>query len=60
MGKLLGDFKWVYTEVNKKETYAGCALIEEVDEYLGLFGFVRVETGAWVGDTWTDSLYIKS
>ncbi len=60
MGNLLGGFKWVYTEVNKRETYKGCALIEEVDEYLAEFGFVRVETGQWVGDTWTDALYIKS
>lgn len=60
MGKLLGDFKWVYTEVNKRETYKGCALIHEVDVYLEQFGFVRVETGDWVGDTWTDALYIKS
>lgn len=60
MGNLLHDFKYVYTEVNKRETYKGCALIEEVDEYLGRFGFVRVETGQWVGDTWTDALYIKS
>lgn len=60
MGKLLGDFKYVYTEVNKRETYSGCALIEEVDEYLGRFGFVRVETGPWVGDTWTDALYISN
>ncbi len=60
MGKLLGDFKWVYTEVNRQETYKGCALIEEIDAYLAQFGFVRVETGDWVGDTWTDALYIKS
>lgn len=59
MGDLLNKFKWVYTEVNKKETYKGCALIEEVDEYLGGFGFVRVETGQWVADTWTDALYIR-
>jgi len=60
MGDLLHKFKWVYTEVNKRETYAGCALIEELDDYLGKFGFVRVETGDWVGDTWTDALYKKS
>jgi FkbM family methyltransferase len=60
MGDLLKDFSWVYTEVNKKETYKGCALVEEVDEYLGRFGFVRIETGQWVADTWTDALYLKS
>lgn len=60
MGELLHDFKWVYTEVNKKNTYEGCALVEEVDEYLSKFGFVRIETGQWVADTWTDALYVKS
>jgi len=60
MGPLIADFKWIYTEVNKKETYKGCALIEEVDEYLARFGFVRIETGNWVADTWTDALYISN
>lgn len=59
MGDLLRWFKYCYLEVNKKETYVGCPLIEEVDEYLALFGFKRVETGTWVADCWTDSLYIK-
>lgn len=59
MGELLKDFSWVYTEVNKKETYQGCALIEQVDEYLASFGFLRIETGNWVADTWTDALYVK-
>lgn len=60
MGELINDFKWIYTEVNKQETYRGCALIGELDEYLAQFGFVRVETGEWVGDTWTDALYISN
>lgn len=59
MGDLLNKFKWCYLEVNKKETYIGCATIDAIDEYLGGFGFKRVETGEWVADTWTDALYIK-
>ncbi len=59
MGTLLNDFEWVYTELNKKETYKGCALVEDIDAYLAEFGFIRVETGIWVADTWTDGLYIK-
>lgn len=59
MGELLHSFEWVYTELNKKETYKGCALVEDIDAYLDKFGFVRAETGVWVADTWTDGLYVK-
>jgi hypothetical protein len=59
MGDMLRRFDWVYAEVNKKETYVGCALVGDLDEYLEKFGFERVETGVWVGDTWTDALYCK-
>jgi FkbM family methyltransferase len=59
MGDRLHDFQWVYSEVNKKETYQGGALIEELDAYLLSYGFYRAETGIWVGDTWTDALYCK-
>lgn len=59
MGSLLNSFKWVYLEVNKQETYIGCASVYEIDEYLADYGFERVETGDWVADTWTDALYIR-
>lgn len=61
--KGLGDgiegFKWVYLEVNKAELYKGCALVEDIDYYLGSYGFNRVET-KWCGNTnWGDACYIK-
>jgi len=59
MGELIRKFKWIYSEVNKRETYIGGATVDKLDEYLGSFGFKRVETGQWVGDTWTDALYIQ-
>lgn len=59
MGALIEEFEWIYTEVNKKEVYEGCALISDIDEYLKLFGFFRAETGAWVSDSWTDAFYTK-
>ena len=56
----LHQFKWAYLEVNKAELYKGCALVEQIDEYLSGFGFVRVET-LWCGNTnWGDALYIKA
>lgn len=57
MGKLLDQFDYLWIEVNKKETYTGCSLVDEFDAYL--YDFLRVETGEWVADTWTDALYIR-
>jgi FkbM family methyltransferase len=59
MKETINYFKYLYLEVNKKNTYIGCPMIEEIDEYVHQFGFERVETGVWVADTWTDALYIK-
>lgn len=53
----LKHIDYVYTEVNKGETYAGNALIEEIDELLK--DFKRVET-KWAGNTtWGDAFYIR-
>jgi FkbM family methyltransferase len=59
MGDILKQIDYCYLEVNKKETYVGCGLIDDVDEYLSRYGFVRVETAEWVSDTWSDAFYIK-
>lgn len=59
MGALLNGFNAAILEINKQETYKGCALVGEIDEYMGQYGFERVETGFWIEDTWTDGFYIK-
>lgn len=60
LGEKVGQFKWIYLEVNKAELYEHCALIEDIDIYLGAYGFERRET-KWAGDTnWGDALYILS
>lgn len=56
---LLGNFEYLYLEVNKKPVYKDCAHVDEIDEYVDQFGFKRVETGNWVADSWTDALYEK-
>lgn len=59
LGDHIDQFKWCYLEVNKAELYKGCALVEDIDFYLGSYGFTRVET-KWCGNTnWGDALYIK-
>lgn len=55
--KVLKNVKYVYTEVNKDEVYEGCTRVEELDGIL--WEFDRVETGRWVGNSWTDALYIR-
>lgn len=59
MGELLHKFEYAIIEVNKRETYIGCAGIGDIDKYIGKFGFKRVETGDWVAETWTDAFYKK-
>lgn len=51
--KTLEIIDWVYTEVNRDETYVGCARVEQLDAFLT--DFVRIET-KWVG-IWGDALY---
>jgi FkbM family methyltransferase len=58
--KRLSDVKWIYTEVNKKELYTGCAMVSEIDEYLSEQGFTRACTRWWKNDGWGDALYIRA
>lgn len=58
MEKLIKQFKSVNIEINIRETYKGCALLEDVDYWFFLHDFERVETGQFVQDTWTDAFYL--
>jgi FkbM family methyltransferase len=58
MGEMLNQFKFVYSEVNRKHVYKDCALLPEMDAYLKGFGFRRVALAPWIGD-WSDALWIK-
>ena len=59
--KLLNQVNYIISEVNRTEQYKGCVLINELDEYLNGFGFLRMETEWWGGDSgWGDAFYIKS
>lgn len=60
MGAALNQFKAVYIEINKSEVYEGCAQVEDLDEYLKPFGFIRVETHWARNKTWGDGFYIKA
>jgi hypothetical protein len=57
--EILPKLDYLYLEVNKKELYKGCAMIEEIDSFVAQYGFERVQT-EWCGDFgWGDALYIK-
>jgi FkbM family methyltransferase len=55
----LHNFDFIYCEVNVKELYIGCPLIEDIDNYLEKFNFKRVLTDI-TGHGWGDAFYIKN
>ena len=57
--RTLADINYVYCEVNREEVYEACALIEDVDAFLGSHGFRRVIT-EWTPAQWGDALYIRN
>ena len=59
MGDLIKNIDYALLEVNQKETYKGCMLIENLDYFMMQRGFERAETGDWVAETWTDALYVR-
>lgn len=59
LGDLLHQFKWAYLEVNWAELYKGCPLVEDIDFYMGAYGFQRVESKMAGNTNWGDALYIK-
>ncbi len=56
--QFLNHIDYIMTEVNRDEVYKNCAKIEELDQFLSTYGFVRVET-TWDGGTWGDAFYKK-
>ena len=63
---ILDKIEFIFLEVNLKEMYEGCPLINEIDEFLLDFNFVRVDTCLWrtfrwIGRNhgWGDALYVK-
>ena len=57
-GDLVKTADVLYLEVNSKELYTGCGLIDEIDNYLSAFGFSR-EITEMTQHGWGDAIYIK-
>jgi len=58
MRTILPNLRAVYCEVNEKELYKTCGLVEEVDALLAYYNLWRVKT-QWSGHGWGDSLFIR-
>lgn len=56
--KILKNIDYIMTEVNRAEVYESNATVDQLDKFLGEYGFERVETD-WAGNTWGDAFYIK-
>lgn len=63
MTETLKTIKWIYAEVNYEEMYKDCALIGDVDAFLGNLGFKRILLqDAYIGDSmmgFGDALYSR-
>lgn len=57
-GNLLEKIDHIYLEVNTDYVYKNCALLPEIDEYLGRFGFIRVIV-KMTGANWGDAFYVR-
>ncbi|MEG4244009.1 FkbM family methyltransferase [Microcoleus sp. MON2_D6] len=50
----------ISTEVNCEELYEGCALIDQVDDFLRVYGFQRVAVASPSHPSWGDAFYVKT
>jgi FkbM family methyltransferase len=57
LGNFLNDFDFIYTEINEKEIYIDCALLEDLDIYLNNLGFNRRYLNTL--NNYGNALYIK-
>lgn len=56
---LLAFVDAINTEVNYKELYEGCALIDQIDSFLESHGFQRVSTTTPYHPSWGDAFYVR-
>ena len=59
LGHLIDSIDYVYTEVNRKEVYKECDLIDSIDAFLTSKGFKRIAVRWHWYQGWGDALYIR-
>lgn len=57
--KYLKYVNYIYTEANTKEIYKGCALLNEIDDYLAKYGFIRIAFKEYENHGWGDAFYYR-
>ncbi len=57
-GDSIKQFKWIYTEVNRKNVYLGNGMIWDIDNLLLQYGFFRKDT-VFTYQYWGDAFYEK-
>jgi FkbM family methyltransferase len=57
--KYIQSAQVIYAEVNEKELYVNCGLIQDIDEFLAKHNFKRVITNM-TRHGWGDAIYIKN
>jgi len=50
----------INSEVNYEQLYEGCALIDQIDDFLEGYGFVRRATTSPYHPSWGDGFYVKT
>lgn len=56
--KFLETCEYIYSEVNTGYVYKDCALLDEIDAFLGMRGFSRVELEMTKAE-WGDAFYLR-
>ena len=57
---LSNDVRYLILEVNKKELYEGCPLVQDIDKFLKQYNFIRTDTHYWLDSySWGDAFYIR-
>lgn len=59
MESSLGSVRWIYSEVNVRELYAGCADFSLLDSWLAARGFVLVDWSV-LKEGWGDALWVRA
>jgi FkbM family methyltransferase len=58
-GDYLNQIDIIIAEVNRNEVYTGCAMIEDIDEYLSQYG-LRQASVYWQSASWGDAVYVRN